>query len=133
MKINYNRFKFRIYDFNAKRMTFLEDESMGFDLPAIIEECKKGNYALMQCTGFTDINNNLIYEGDLLEDRDIYENEDGEELEDISIHSVIFADGCFQFEVNKDKNNREIMTACEDNADFMKFDYKIIGNIYERK
>jgi uncharacterized phage protein (TIGR01671 family) len=130
-KINYNRFKFRIYDFKTKKMTYLENESMGFDLPAIIAECKKGNCALMQCTGFIDQNNNLIYEGDWLKGELCYINKEMQNITHYSDHTVIFSNGCFHFRLGNNKDYQQPMIMQNNDADFMKFDMEIVGNIYE--
>lgn len=64
--INLDRVHFRIWNLETATMVYLENESLGYDLPAICENVKNGKYILMQSIGIKDKQNNLLYEGDII-------------------------------------------------------------------
>ena len=158
MQQNLDRFKFRFYHFEDKKIydviTFqkLPTEKFircfltrplpnGMSIDDVqeqlkIEERVEQNLILnqksgidgelMQSTGLKDKNGKLIFEGDVVQEK--YENHLGNIEYDN--HLVIFKNSCFQFAIQGDLDNLEIMCSMKEQED-KNLDVEIIGNIYE--
>lgn len=130
-----DRFKFRLYDKAIDEMVydvcvgFIKDYGKTDDWVCADTSCGQITYrggklkdiVLMQCTGLTDKNGKLIYEGDIIKipnDFDTYGMFAGEKRE------VYFYEGGFRLKPKWDKNSRG--NWLEDTNAF-----EIIGNIYE--
>lgn len=124
-----NRFRFRVWKANEKRMvegvTYLNSLILDEDIAA--EEAK--NNVLMQCTGLKDKNGKLIYEGDIVE---FYSQSFLDALSrkglERRIGKVVWNDEYLKFDVVV-KNNAipDLCKATDDN------NFIVIGNIYENK
>jgi uncharacterized phage protein (TIGR01671 family) len=90
------------------------------------EEVKITDGLLMQSTGLRDKNGKLIFEGDVVQEK--YENHLGNIEYDN--HLVIFKNSCFQFAIQGDLDNLEIMCSMKEQED-KNLDVEIIGNFYE--
>lgn len=126
--------RFRVWDKEKKRWTKYEITN---DLQRFYDKDKEcwycdiynARFILLQATGLTDINDNEIFEGDILL------STASENQEDWKKWQVHYADGRFLIDykqIPKDKRKRknlEVEDLCEDNV--WLYGLEIIGNIYE--
>ncbi len=136
MQQNLDRFEFRWYDLSIKFMAKVINLNIEDDYAIVSysfaneytpdEEVKITDGLLMQSTGLRDKNGKLIFEGDVVQEK--YENHLGNIEYDN--HLVIFKNSCFQFAIQGDLDNLEIMCSMKEQED-KNLDVEIIGNIYE--
>lgn len=126
--------RFRVWDKEKKRWTKYEITN---DLQRFYDKDKEcwycdiynARFILLQATGLTDINDNEIFEGDILL------STASENQEDWKKWRVHYADGRFLIDykqIPKDKRKRkklELEDLCEDNV--WLYGLEVIGNIYE--
>ena len=126
--------RFRVWDKEKKRWTKYEITN---DLQRFYDKDKEcwycdiynARFILLQATGLTDINDNEIFEGDILL------STASENQEDWKKWRVHYADGRFLIDykqIPKDKRKRknlEVEDLCEDNV--WLYGLEVIGNIYE--
>ena len=126
--------KFRAWDKQLKRWTNYEitddlQRFYGKDKDCWYCDIYNHRFILLQATGLTDINDNEIFEGDILL------STASENQEDWKKWQVHYADGRFLIDykqIPKDKRKRKnlkLEDLCEDNIWF--YGLEVIGNIYE--
>ena len=136
MQQNLDRFEFSWYDLSIKFMAKVINLNIEDDYAIVSysfaneytpdEEVKITDGLLMQSTGLRDKNGKLIFEGDVVQEK--YENHLGNIEYDN--HLVIFKNSCFQFAIQGDLDNLEIMCSMKEQED-KNLDVEIIGNFYE--
>jgi len=120
MQQNLDRFEFRWYDLSIKFMAKVINLNIEDDYAIVSysfaneytpdEEVKITDGLLMQSTGLRDKNGKLIFEGDVVQEK--YENHLGNIEYDN--HLVIFKNSCFQFAIQGDLDNLEIMCSMKE-------------------
>lgn len=130
-----DRFKYRCWDKQIKKMRYEEIQLSCSGLPFTLEATSEGlkvvdidNIEIMQCTGLKDKKSQLIYEGDIVKTkfvgRDIPEHKVN--VADYDFFIVIFEKALFRLE----KTNPDRWFSCFYIAG-REQQFEVIGNIYE--
>lgn len=117
-----DRFRFRAYD-PLKKQYFYDVQDMYDDeiecFGYMVDDIYKNGYIVEQCTGLRDKNGKLIYEGDIVEVSEAYEN---------GIYKVEFCQEDCEYNLYNEDGNF-IYQLTENMANFI----KVIGNILENQ
>lgn len=119
-----DRFKFRIWDKDERKMVYFDNLYLVHRIWHEASSCPQYDSCPhyhevsepMQCTGISDINNKLIYEGDILQVKDIYGKN--------------YIKGYVEWRENYAKFSIDNYGSLEKS---LKNSYEVIGNIYEIK
>lgn len=121
-----DRFKFRAWDKQLNSFLAHNEEDKTFSLHIFEDICKSDKYELLQCTGFRDRNDTLIFEGDIVSCSFI--SDDTKKIEySLMIVSYINEIGAFVFKGTK-------FSSCFTDfisTDYIQQEYEVVGNIYE--
>ncbi|CAM3401017.1 YopX family protein [Pseudostreptobacillus hongkongensis] len=123
------KIKFRAWDLDEKKtktvnsIDFTNDLITVYDKESLEHVLSFGDVDLMQFTGITDVYDNGIYDGDIVEI--------SSELSDETYNMIVEFDedraSFVLIPLNKDTTRTEYLSY------YKKTDYQIIGNIYENK
>ncbi|RPJ25887.1 MAG: hypothetical protein EHM25_01040 [Nitrosopumilales archaeon] len=118
-----DKFKFRVWSLFYEKMydfDFLSLSASGFGLRKYMDYRGISSIMIMQCTGLTDVNDKLIYEGDILDvfDRSTYQ--------ETGYFEVIWDSDRYYLKSTKGKWEDFSYHVGNDH-----FEVEIIGNIYE--
>ena len=112
--------KFRAWDRIQKQSMFDWEKILKTGFELFLKD--SFGFVLMQFTGLKDKNGKEIYEGDIIKMLD--EWIDHYEL--YSNHQIEFGSGCFRLE-----NAVPLFECLDEDSDFKKCQFEVIGNIYE--